>query len=232
MNRRRGALLLMPCAVLVPFDLTVPVGTAPGDYAAALLVEPELADTGGQIVNRARIAMRVDIEVPGEVDLGVAVGDVTWTRTDEGIRFTTPVTNTGSVTFGAGGHTQVEGWRTTPTALVVGPADLYPGPGSTVTAYADWDDPPLFGHFRVSTTIDATVGPRQPVRFVSAEIDVWLIPRALIAASLGSVVVVAGAVLATRGPRRRHRDQRHAEREMVRRFRDEQAAQRTVSTHT
>lgn len=208
---------------LVSFDLTAPVGTPPGDYAAALLVEPAVRQGSGNILNRARIAMRVDIEVLGEVHLGVAVGDVTWTRTDGGIRFTTPVTNTGTVTFAVGGYTQVEGWRIPPTQLALGPSDLYPGPGNTVTASADWENPPLFGHFRTSTVVDATVGPRVPVRFVSAEIDFWLVPWGLILGILGGFVLIAVGVVATRRPRRRLRERRQAEREVVRRFREEQA---------
>ena len=208
---------------LVAFDLTAPAGTPPGDYAAALIVEPRAVQGPGNIVNRARIAMRVDIEVLGEVDLGVAVGDVTWTRTDGGIRFTTPVTNTGTVTFAAGGYTQVEGWRIEPTQLALGPSDLYPGPGNTVTVSADWDNPPLFGHFRASTVVDATVGPRVPVRFVSAEIDFWIVPWGLVVGALAGFVLIAVGVFATRRPRRRLRERRRAEREVVRRFREEQA---------
>ena len=207
---------------LVAFDLTAPAGTPPGDYAAALIVEPRAVPGAGNILNRARIAMRIDIEVLGEVDLGVVVGDVIWSRTDDGIRFTTPVTNTGAVTFSAAGYTQVEGWRIAPTDLVVGPADLYPGPGSTVTLYADWENPPLFGHFRASTIVDATVGPRMPVRFVSAEIDFWIVPWGLIAGILGAVLLIAVAVFATRQPRQRRRERRLAEREVVRRFREQQ----------
>lgn len=217
---------------LVAFDLTAPIGTPPGDYAAALIVEPSVSHGAGNILNRARMAMRVEIEVLGEVDLGVAVGDITWTRTDGGLRFTTPVTNTGAVTFAAGGYTQVEGWRIPPTQLALGPTDLYPGPGNTVTVYADWEDPPLFGHFRAVTAVDAAVGPRVPVRFVSAQIDFWIIPWALIVGVLGGLVIIAAAVYATRQPRRRIRERRHAEREVVRRYREEEARKRVVSAGT
>jgi hypothetical protein len=52
-------------AVRVPYSLTVPSGTAGGEYVGAVVAEPVEAGAGGGVRSRTRFAMAVYLEVPG-----------------------------------------------------------------------------------------------------------------------------------------------------------------------
>lgn len=59
---------------LVDFAIDVPRGAVPGEHHAALLVERHQPASREAITTRSRIALQVDLEVLGEIDLGVTLG--------------------------------------------------------------------------------------------------------------------------------------------------------------
>ena len=69
----------------VPFVIEVPVGTAPGNYIASLIVESTEAAGTGTIIARTRIALRIEVAVLGSINVGVAVGPISTTPTDDGM---------------------------------------------------------------------------------------------------------------------------------------------------
>ena len=207
-------------SVLVDFDIVVPVGTPPGDQFAALLVEPETEPTGGSIESRTRIGIRVNIEVIGEVDLGVALGGLTSERLGGTVQYRLEVENTGSVTFEAGGIATVADWRGNQRAeIVFEPAGVFVAPGDQVVLVADWTDPPLFGRFDTTATVQATVGDRESVPFETGVLTVWIIPWALVISILVVVLIIAGILYAKRDSIRAWRERRRDERAMLKDYR-------------
>ena len=208
----------------VPFVLAVPPGTVPDHYAAALVVEAGTTMPGrlrgATVTTRTRVALRVNVDVLGEIDLGVVVGPMDWARRDGSIRFTVPVTNDGTVTFGASGHVRVTaGGRDPAVRLPLTPNGLYPSPGETIELRAVWDDPPLFGHVTVYPVVDATVGTRQPRQFVGDGITLWLIPWRLLVIPAIAIVLLGVLLWSTRDRIRRWWHRRHEEHVLVREFR-------------
>ena len=219
-------------SVEVPFDLVVPAGTPPEHHAAALVVEPETGTETAAgpttVTNRTRIALRVDVDVLGEIDLGVILGGLTWERTDGGVRFTLPVTNDGTVTFEASGRVDVRGSETT---LPLGPNGLYPSPGETVELTATWDDPPVFGHVTVRPVVEAVVGTRAPRPFAGAEVSFWLVPWRLVASLAVAILLVVGIGWSTHDRLWRWWHRRRDERARVRDFRRQLRSGRDADAH-
>lgn len=52
-------------STIVPFTMTVPHGTVPGDHTAALLVESQPSSASGPIATRTRVALWVKVKVTG-----------------------------------------------------------------------------------------------------------------------------------------------------------------------
>ena len=207
-------------SLLVDFDIIVPEGTPPGDEEGALLVEPQTGPTGGSIESRTRIGVRVQIEVVGEIDLGVALGDLTSERDGGTVRFRLDVVNTGSVTFEVGGAVTVTDWRGDRRADVsLEPSGVFVAPGEQVILIADWTDPPLFGRFDAVASVQAIVGDREPVPFESGVLTVWLVPWALVIGVLVVLLIIAGILYVKRDTITAWRDRRRDERAMLKDYR-------------
>jgi hypothetical protein len=204
-------------AVLVPFTLSVPLGTVPGRHEAALLVEPVLAETSEMIVSRSRVSLRVQIEVLGAIDLGVDLGPLGRGREGRAVTFRLPVTNTGNVTFVAGGVVSVVGGGDEPLAEVpFDPTNKALAPEVSGTFTARWDDAPWFGRVIAQPVIDVDVGDRPPVQFVGDPVTVWLVPWPQVLFTLGLAAALAALLLATRDPRHRWWERRREERQLIR----------------
>jgi len=184
---------------LIPFDLAVPTGTPPGEYRAAIVVEPRSVADSGTVVSKTRIALPVTATVLGAVNLGVTLGDLTVVHDDGPLSFSQPITNTGDVTFTASGDLELTSWLGSATRTIAfTPEDLTLAPGETATVRAVWEDPPLFGRYDAVGTIVAVVGERQPVPFTGTTVRVWLVPWALILTGLAALVIVAMVIRALR----------------------------------
>ncbi len=211
---RSGAAELEPdTSELIRFEVTVPTGTPPGEYKAALVVEPRSSADSGTVVSKTRIALPITTTVLGAVNLDIALGDLVFRHDDGSISFELPITNTGDVTFTASGDIDITGWlHSTPATIALVPEDLTLAPGEAATARAVWEDPPLIGRYDAVGTIMAVVGDRVPVPFTSAPTRVWLIPWSIIFATAAALAVIALVIRAQRPRwiewRARHRDER------------------------
>jgi hypothetical protein len=212
-------------SVRVDFDIGVPAGTPPGDEEGALLVEPQTAPTGGSIESRTRIGVRIQIKVIGEVDLGVALGDLTSERDGRVVRFRLDVENTGDVTFEAGGTATVTDWRGNQRAeILLEPEGVFVAPGEQVVLVGDWVDPPLFGRFDTTASVQATVGVREPVTFETNILTVWIIPWALLVSVLVLLLIIVGVLYAKRDTIKAWRERRRDERAMLKDYRKQRDA--------
>lgn len=204
-------------SVLVPFTLRVPVGIVPGRHTAALLVEPMLVESNEMIVNRSRVSLRVEVEVLGDIDLGVHLGRLGWGRGGREVDFRLPVTNTGNVTFVASGVVSVVGRGGDPLAEVaLTPTDRALAPGASGSFSARWTDAPWFGRVTTRPVVAVDVGDRPPVEFIGDPVTIWLLPWSQILAALALIAMLAAVLLATRDPRRRWHERRLEERQLIR----------------
>ncbi len=205
---------------LVEFTMEVPIGTPPGDYTAVVVVEPHEAFGEGTVSTRTRIGLPAQIAVLAEVNLGVDLGAITTVRTDQGITINLPVTNTGDVTFSASGFTELDPWfgdRTTSVSMQ--PEGAFVSPGEQIQLTGLWRNPPPIGRYDITVTVEATVGNRQPVQYLSPAKALWLIPWSTIVFLLIAAAMATWVAKATRPTREERAKRRQEERDLVREFR-------------
>ena len=179
-------------SVEVAFTVSIPAGTRSGNHRGALVVEPHSPQAeGAGTTTQPRLAQRVLITVPDEVDLGVEPGELVAVRERGRLRFELPVRNTGNVTFASSGAvtTEVRGRQ---FELELSPAGLYAVPGREAILSATWDDAPWFGRARAVAALDVVVGDDAPVRFTSGELTRLLF-------SWTPLLIVAGLLLLALG---------------------------------
>jgi hypothetical protein len=212
-------------SVVVPVTIEVPQGTVPGEHVAALLVEP-MTEAGDQTIQaRARVALRVQLEVLGEIDLGVQLGTLRWRQTGQTVRFDLPVTNGGNVTVVVDGTVVITDRGAQPKGeLLFSPAARTMAPDATTSLEAVWEDPPWFGRVTAQAVVDAHAGEREPVRFVGDAVTFWIVPWASLLAAFASLALLAAVFFASRDRRRAWRERRREERELLRDFRAERRA--------
>lgn len=218
---------------LVHFTIEIPAGTAPGEYVAALLVERQESEGAGTIETRTRIGLRVEIEVLGEIDLGVSLEDVDWSRARRDVSFSLPLTNSGNVTFEGSGSlsiTDADGEQV--AELTMEPASFFLGPGEETELKAEWLDSPFFGKYQAKATVTAVVGPRNPVQFTSETLTLWLIPWVEIITVLILIALVVWALYATRRSRMRWARHRREEKAVLRDYRQRRRLEEKASTTT
>ncbi len=214
----------------VEFTVDVPQGTAPGNYFASLLVEPLLPVGTGNIETRARIGLRVEIEVLGEVDLGVGLAPLTFVRESGEVRFELSATNTGSVTFASDGSVVVVSGSGDPVAeLSLEPSGRFVAPGEQIIFQAVWENPPLFGRYMAEADLQAVVGNRLPVRFPSNTVAIWLVPWTLIGTGLLVLGGVGWVLYASRQRRGKWIRHRREERALLRDFRERRRVEESGS---
>ena len=94
-------------SVTVPFTLTVPAGTLPGDYAGGLIIQsapiPGTTSTSNGAAVRIdviqRQGARIYLTVPGHATLAQKLGILQWEKTGNSLVFTLPITNLGNSTL-------------------------------------------------------------------------------------------------------------------------------------
>ena len=203
----------------VPFSVAIPVGAAPGDHPGALVVEPHIASRSQGVTVQPRLALRVQLTVPGDVDLGVALGSLNAERLDDAVRFTVPITNTGNVTFTAAGTVTVVG-RGDPIELDLRPDGLYAIPGGEATLWSIWQDPPWIGRVRAHSEVSVVVGDREPVPYTTDTITLWLIPWRTLGVAFAVAILLGVLLVTTRHRRAQRRRRRREERVLLRDFRE------------
>jgi len=192
------ALVLDPQeTVEVPFTLTVPDDTEPGDYAGALVTSLTSAGSGGFSVDR-RLGVRIYLQVAGTltpsvtIDNAQVVYDGTVNPVGRGTASVTfEVTNTGNARLSASHHVSVSGpGGLLATAVVTDELpELLPGESWTAQVLVD-DVAPTF-----AVTADINVSPTLPdgteLDSVAATSSTVAIPWTL----LGILVVLIGLLV-------------------------------------
>jgi hypothetical protein len=202
-------------SMVVPFSISVPAGVAPGTEAAAVLVEPHAASGSGSIEARSRVALIVEIEVLGEVDLGVVLGGLTFRRDRTGIVFQLPVTNTGNVTFALSGAVRI-GRSGDGAVILLTPSDVAIGPGERLELAGTWRSPPSIGRYDATPVVTAQVPNRQPVQVTGQPITIWFIPWPAISLLAIAALLAAWILAATRDRRQLWLQHRREERAVIR----------------
>lgn len=176
----------------LPFTLSVPAGTAPGDYAGALIIQtpPEEGDptqlADGTTVRLdvvQRLGLRIYVNVPGTASRGLQTGDLAWERIGDDLVFSLEVTNTGNTNLKPSALLNLEGFPLSGTELAFAGSDELLT-GSTHTLHATLQDAPLLLWGAATATVTSEAGVSE------AQSQVLYIPWQLMAAGL----LVAAAV--------------------------------------
>lgn len=184
--------------VQVPFQLTVPAGTRPGDYAGALIIQapPQQGETAqlddGTAVRLdvvQRLGVRIYLNVAGEAVTALDPGELAWERHDDALSFSLPITNTGNTNLSPSVELQLDGWPgESRNVTFESSQDLLTG--STHVLEATIEDAPSFFFGTAEATITSEAGEAQ-VSDQTVYVD-W---RLLVAASL---ILGAAAVITWR----------------------------------
>lgn len=121
----------------VPFRLTVPAGTPPGDYAGGLIIQsPPVqgktstvnGDTAVRIDVVQRQGVRIYLNVAGTAVKALTHGDLTWAQNGDDLAFTLQVHNTGNTILHPATELKLTGWPITDTTVKFDtPESLLPG---------------------------------------------------------------------------------------------------------
>lgn len=211
-------------SVVAPFEIRVPYGTPPGPHTAAVLVELDRGTASGMVVNRTRIGLPVTVDVVGAIDLGVEVGAVRWQGGDDGLRFTVPVTNTGTTSFVLTGYVRV-GEPDGPVEAdpVLTPGGFFLAPGRSAEVEATWSDPPWLGRVTAAAVVQATVAGHPPATVTGDEVSFWIVPWRTLGFALALAVGLFVLLRTTRDLRHAWLWRRREERALVRVHRAERA---------
>jgi hypothetical protein len=214
---------------LVAFTIAVPAEASAGAQPAALLVEPHgTEERPDGISMRARIGLPVLLEVLGEIDLGVELGELTWRRERGNVRFDLPVANTGDVTFTTDGTVVVSRSRGAHLSdVLLEPSGYGLAPGGTTMLRGTWDAP-WIGRVTAVGVVDATVGERAPRTLTTEPINFWLVPWRSLLVTLTGLVLAGVLAWDHRDRWRTWRAHRREEAELLREFRAERARKGAV----
>lgn len=149
----------------VPFRISVPVGTEPGDYAGGLIIQsPPVkgetsmvdGDTALRLDVIQRQGVRIYLDVAGEAVKSLDHGSLDWKRDGDTLTFTLPVHNTGNVTLHPAADLDVSEWTGTDTKLTFNkPESILPGASLDLQATLQ-DAPPVhIGQAQANLTSEA-----------------------------------------------------------------------------
>lgn len=205
--------------VRVPFTLTVPADAPFGDSPGALVVSKPAMQAEGQIGIEPRVAMLVDVSVPGTAELAATVSKPTSAKRDGGYDFATTVTNTGNVLLTLDGFLELRDGGKVVAKLPIDRAGIYVIPGGRTTLTARWDDPPAFGRRMVVARVRGTVNDKLERSFVSRPASLTIVPWTLVGSTLAAATALVGISILNRRRWSAWRRRRREDREIVRRVR-------------
>lgn len=180
----------------LPFRLTVPAGTAPGDYAGALIIQaaPVIGATAVHDGTAVRLdvvqrqGLRIYLHVDGTATRTMSAGPLSWTSTGGGTDFALPIRNTGNTTLHpAAGLTVVSRVGANARIRFTDVESILPGDQLTLHAHLTERDAIQIG------TATATVTSEAGTRTITT--DYTLLPWAPIATTFGALLLLllAGA---------------------------------------
>ncbi|OIQ83607.1 hypothetical protein GALL_345950 [mine drainage metagenome] len=150
----------------VPFRITVPAGTPPGDYAGGLIIQspPVQGQTstlaGGTAVRLdvvQRQGVRIYLNVAGTAVKSLDHGALSWQQTGDTVTFTLPVHNTGNTILHPSSTLDLSGWIGANTHLTFdAPEELLPG--ATLDLHAHLPHPPLIQVGDAQATLTSAAG--------------------------------------------------------------------------
>lgn len=186
-------------ATRLPFRLRLPSGVAPGDYAGGVVVERAPVsgrpsdvgrDLSVQVNIVERVGVRLYLNVAGTAIRKVEAGQLRWTRTSDGLRFTLPLRNSGNVTVTPRVTLRIEGRGAARRPLSMrGPESILPG--AQATFVATWRDAPqlVLAKARAIVELDGMA-----TEAASADANVRIVPWPWAAAVAGGLALLALAV--------------------------------------
>jgi Bacterial protein of unknown function (DUF916) len=130
----------------VPFRLSIPAATPPGDYSGAIIIQspPVQGDTTADEDGKAfrldvvqRQGVRIYLDVEGTAVPALTHGELTWQQTDDGMLFSLNVTNTGTTVLHPRADLRLERWPDGhSTVQLSAPESMLPGATVTMQATA------------------------------------------------------------------------------------------------
>lgn len=149
----------------VPFRITVPVGTEPGDYAGGLIIQAPPVEGETSVVN-GETALRLDVvqrqgvriylNVAGEAVKSLGHGDLKWQREGDTVTFTLPIHNAGNVTLHPSAELDVSEWTGTATKLTFNkPESILPDARLELQATLSGAPPVHIGRAEAKVTSEA-----------------------------------------------------------------------------
>ncbi len=162
---------------VVPFTVTVPDGAAPGDHAGGIVVSPVQAETSGGVVVDTRVAVRLNVRVPGDItaaldvrDVGVSYGFTAVPFAGSAATVSYTVANTGNVKVVGVPRLRITGPFGVTLAEVTADRtrEVLPGDSFTVTTRVAGVAPALVATATVDVAMTAAPGPSTQIPAVSA----------------------------------------------------------------
>jgi len=139
----------------VPFTLSVPPDTPGGDYAGAIVAQNQPGTTPGVAI-QTRVALQIQVQVPGTTVLAARVGVLQAKSVTSGIRFDAVLTNTGTETFRFTGYVDLRrGGSALVVKLALRPGDDLLLPGQHLDLSGMWKNPPRWGSVTASAHVVA-----------------------------------------------------------------------------
>lgn len=199
----------------VPFTVTVPIGTLPGDQLGAVVVAVRAGRSSTGLSVETRAALTARVRVVGDVRPSFKVGRLA--RESGGVeRFSVAVTNTGNVLLTLKGVITLDGGR---EDVPIETEAIYLIPGGSATVRATWSDPPTFGRVRAQARVSAFAGGEEVGEKRSNTLVLTFVDTATLAGASAAAAAGGAAWVGTRGIRMRRRVRRREEREVIRNFR-------------
>ncbi|MET3905249.1 DUF916 domain-containing protein [Paenarthrobacter sp. 4246] len=150
----------------VPFRLTVPEGTPPGDYAGGLIIQSPTVegkttavngDTAVRLDTIQRQGVRIYLNVAGTAAKSLAHGSLSWKQNGDNLDFILPVRNTGNTILHPSAHLNLSGWPATATRLEFDTPDGLL-PGESIDLHATFARAPIFQTGTAEATVTSEAG--------------------------------------------------------------------------
>jgi hypothetical protein len=150
----------------VPFRISVPAGTPPGDYAGGLIIQsPPVqgrtstvnGDTAVRLDVIQRQGVRIYLKVAGTAVSTLQHGDLSWQQTGDTLAFTLPLSNTGNTILHPTATLDVSSWLGANTRLTFDtPESVLPG--ATLDLHARLTQAPLIQAGNAEATMTSEAG--------------------------------------------------------------------------
>ncbi|WP_238324578.1 DUF916 domain-containing protein [Arthrobacter sp. Rue61a] len=153
----------------VPFRLTVPEGTPPGDYAGGLIIQSPTVqgkttavngDTAIRLDTIQRQGVRIYLNVAGTAAKSLAHGSLSWKHNGDNLDFTLPIRNTGNTILHPSAHMDLSGWPATATRLEFDTPDGLL-PGASIDLHATLARAPMIQSGAAEATLTSEAGTAQ-----------------------------------------------------------------------